>query len=541
MIPWAVDHILTAVILLPVTCGFVLMAVNSVIAGLRPGWFLPEGIWWSLSFLVSLGVFAMTLVEVVWVFDPQIFGPQFVERIPWVPTAGVTWLGGVDGLSLVLIALTTGLVPLVLIVARRQISQSHRSFIFCVLMVETGLLGVFLALDPATVFLMWQLTVLPTFLLVGRWGQARRVQAALRFGAAWSLGSMLFLWALLMVTDGGTLALYGPPALEGTGLLQGGVGAGEGSPRTWVLIAFLLSLGLTIPMFPFHVWWSQVDRETPLALSIFLNAAGLKVGGYFLIRWVLPLCGDAIESAQPLLFFIAVSGMLYALARASLQNDFRRFISWWTTGQLAFIALGVLSLDDRGLSGAVMTMLSHGLTCAVLLLLFGALYERRKTSDLRELGGLARPMPVFSSFLAIGVLSAMGLPPLIGFAGEFMMLMGLSSRHLGVASLTLLAWVVGAAAGIRFYRRIAWGPLVQPENRGLIDLRLGERIIMLSILLPIVGFGVYPSPILRRIEPTSLEILRLVDGRLRKAPHPISEMNVSETEKRETLIVEPGL
>ena len=539
MVPWVIDHILTAVILLPVTCGFLLMAINALIAGLRPGWSLPEGVWWSLSFVVSVGVFAMTLAEVVWVFDPQIFGPQLVELIPWAPTAGVTWLVGVDGLSLVLVGLTTGMVPLVLIVARRQIIQSYRSFIFCILMVETGLLGVFLTLDPATLFFMWQLIMLPIFLLLGRWGQAHNVKAALRFGVAWGLGSMLFLWALLVVTDGGTLALYVPPALEGTGLLQGGSVAAEENSRTWVLIAFLLSLGLTIPLFPFHIWWSQVDRETPLALSLFLNTVGLKVGGYFLIRLVLPLCGDAIESAQPLLFFIAISGMLYALARASLQNDFRLFISWWTTGQLAFIALGVLTLDDRGLSGAMMTMLSHGLTCGALLLLFGALYERRKTSDLRELGGLARPMPVFSSFLGIGILSAMGLPPLIGFAGEFMMLMGLSSRHLGVASLTLLAWILGAAAGIRFYRRIAWGPLARPENRGLIDLRLGERIVVLSILVPIVGFGVHPSPILRRIEPTSLEILRLVDGRLRHASHSVSDMHVIDVEDQEVEIVEP--
>ena len=145
MVSWAIEHVLTTVILLPATCGFFLMAINAVIAGLRPGWSLPEGIWWSLAFLVSMGVFAMTLVKVIWVFDPQVFGPQFTELIPWAPTAGVTWFVGVDGLSLVLIGLTTGLVPLVLLVARRQISQSHRILIFCILMVETGLLGVFLA------------------------------------------------------------------------------------------------------------------------------------------------------------------------------------------------------------------------------------------------------------------------------------------------------------------------------------------------------------------------------------------------------------
>ena len=537
MVPWAIDHVLTVIILLPGSLGFCLVAIDALIASLRPGWSLPERVWWSLTFLLSLGVFALTLLEVVWVFDPEVFGPQLIEFVPWVPSAGLNWFVGVDGLSLVLIVLTTGLVPLVLVVTRRQITESQKSFLFCILMVEMGLLGAFLALDAALLFLAWQLILLPTFLMVGRWGGAERIRAARRLGLAWGLGSMLFLWALLVVTAGGTLSLYAPPGSDVVGLLEGGRDAGIVMSQVWVFLAFLISFGLTIPIFPMHAWWSEIDRETPMPLTLFLNAVGLKVGTYFLMRLVLPLCVDVIEGFQATLLVMTALGMAYALMQASIQNDFRRFVSWWTMGQLAFITLGVFSMDDRGLSGAMMTMLSHGLTCAALLLLFGALFERRETSDLSELGGLARPMPVFSSFLAITILSAIGLPPLVGFVGELMMLIGISSRHLGVASLTFFAWVLGAGAAIRFYRRVAWGPLERPENRGLIDLRLGERFVLLWVLIPMVILGVYPAPVLRRVEPTALEILRLIDERL----EPNREAVVIELRDEDSSVLEPRL
>jgi len=487
------------------------MVSSGLISVLNPAWSLPERLWWWGALIATSMVCGLAFSELFFDFDLEAFGPQRVEVKSWISVGGVLWFVGVDGISLFLVLLTTVTVPWVLIIARRQLQRDPQSFIACVLLSETGILGVFLALDAALLLLAWQLTLLPLFLVLGRWGGPRRARAAIRFSIAWGLGSMLILWALGVVSTGDSLALYGLPGLEEVGLLERGGFRGESVSQGWVLAALLLGLGLTIPIFPLHAWFSDVDREAPLALSLFLNAVGLKIGTYLLIRLVLPLCPDALESVRTELLFCVGSVMVYAFLLMSTQDNFRRLVAWWTLAQLALISVGIFSMEVRGLTGAVMAMLSHGLTSIALFLLIGDIFERRKTLALSELGGLARPMPVFSIFLAVVIFCAMGLPPLIGFVGQLMIFLGSTSIHWGVGSLILVGWAIGSGGLARFYRRIALGPVSQPENRGLIDLRFRERLSLVVMLIPIVWIGIQPGPLLRRIEPSVLELLRLVE------------------------------
>ena len=508
---WVIDHVLSAIILLPGLAAFLMMIFNALISWLNPAWSLPERLWWWGALIATGTVFGLAFSELFFGFDPEAFGPQRVEVNSWISVGGVLWFVGVDGISLFLVLLTTATVPWVLLTARRQLQRDPRSFVFCVLLSETGVLGVFLALDAALLLLAWQLTLLPLFLILGRWGGPRRARAAIRFSIAWGLGSMLILWALGVVSTGDSLALYGLPGLEEVGLLERGGFQGDTVSQGWVLAALLLGLALTIPIFPLHAWFSDVDREAPLALSLFLNAVGLKIGTYLLMRLVIPLCPDALESVQVELLFCAGIVMVYAFLLMSAQDDFRRLVAWWTLAQLALISVGIFSMEVRGLTGAVMAMMSHGFTSIALFLLIEDIFERRKTLALSELGGLARPMPVFSFFLAVVVFCAMGLPPLIGFIGQLMIFLGSNSIHWGIGFLILVGWGIGSGGLARFYRRIALGPVSQPENRGLIDLRFRERLSLFLVLIPIVWIGIAPGPLLRRIEPSVLELLRFVE------------------------------
>ncbi len=520
------DHVLRIVIGLPAATALLLLGVNALVVALLPFRGLPDRVWGAAGIAASGLTFALAVRSVLLAFDPEQIGHQLVEHVPWIPSVGVSWFVGVDGISLFLVLLTTGLVPLTLITAWHQIDRALRSFVFCVLVLETGLLGVFLALDAALFFVSWQLTLLPVFLLIGIWGGSRRVRAAMRFMVVWGLSSALLLLALLAVSDGGGFALVTPPGGTAPGLLDSATLAGGSAAfgfvdQAWLFVALLAAFGLTVPIVPLHGWLLDAESEAPMAAAALLTAVGFKVGAYGLLRLVLPLCPDVVDEWRAPLFALSLVTIVYGSLLAAAQADLRRLVAWWTVAQLGFVLLGIFSLQVHGLVGVVVAMLSHGLTASALLVLVGAIADRRGTVEISAFGGLARPMPVFAALFGLAMLSAMGTPALAGFVGDLLIVLAGFGIAASVGIAALVGWVLGAATLAWVYRRVALGPVANPENRGLIDLGWRERGILLALLVPLLWIGVHPNPVLRRVEPSVLEWMRLIDERRVEVPTPI--------------------
>jgi NADH-quinone oxidoreductase subunit M len=513
-------HVLSWVIALPGVTALVLLATGAVLSGLMELSGLRGEAWRAIGLVASVATFGIACMGVLGGFDPERFGLQLVEHAPWIPSAGIAWFVGVDGISLFLVVLVTGLVPLVLLASWRQIDRSLRSFVFHLLVLETGLLLVLLAQDAVLFFLGWQATLLPMYFLIGIWGGSRRVRAATRFLVVSGVGSALLLVAILAlgtVVHGAAapgFALATPPGASAAGLLDAAMPATAGfGAQGWLFLAFVLAFGLAIPIVPLHAWLPDAHSEAPPAVTALLAAVGVKMGAYGLLRFALPLCPDAALAFAPALSALALAGILYGAWLATVQRDLERLVAWWTIAQLGFVLLGLFSAEVHGVTGAVIAMVSHGLVVAALLFLIGSIAERRDSTEIGAFGGLARPMPVFAALLALVAMSAMGVPLLSGFVGDGLVVLAGFGLTPWVGLLATGGWVMSALAWGWAYRRVALGPVHNPENRGLIDLDWRERAVVLVLLVPIVWIGVSPGPVLRRVEPAVLELMRQMDDR----------------------------
>lgn len=529
MTPYVAAHVLSLTIFLPGATALALLGASTFLsATLRPAG-LPGELFRAAGLAASLLTFGIAWVGVLGGFDPEHLGLQLAERVAWIPALGVSWFVAVDGISLFLVLLTTGLVPLVLIASWRQVDRSLRSFVLYLLLLETGVLAVFLAQNALIFFLAWQATLVPMYFLIGVWGGSRRVRAATRFLVVSGLGSAVLLVALLALVQlgdpgsGPSFDLVAAPGAGGPGILDAPPPGGGGAPggaagEAWLFAAFVLAFGLAMPIVPLHAWLPDAQSEAPPAVTALLAAVGVKMGAYGMLRFALPVCPDVATAFAPWLLALALAGILYGSLLALAQRDLKRLIAWWTIAQLGFVLLGTFSFDVHGLTGAIVAMLSHGLTVTALLLLVGAVAERRGTTDIAAFGGLARPMPVFAFLLGLSMVSAMGAPLSSGFVGEWLVVLAGFGFDVFAGLLATGGWVLAAACLGQAYRRVALGPVQNPENRGLIDLDWRERGVVLALLVPVLFVGVRPDPVLRRVEPTVLELMRRTDERRAVVP-----------------------
>ncbi len=532
MPPQIEGHVLSWLIGLPAGTALALLALGALHHALFGARGLPEVIWRLAGLFSTTLTFALGAVGILADFDPERMGPQLVEFVPWIPSLGVHYFVGVDGISLFLVLLTTLLFPLTMLASWKQVDRSLRSFVLLLMFLESGLLGVLLAQNTALFFLAWQATWLPLFFLIGIFGGARRVRTATRFVMVSALASACLLVALLTVShlsgapgSAPLLDLATPPAGFGPGLLDSAMldpemARGTSPGPSWLFFAFVLAFGLMIPLVPFHAWLPDALGEAPVAITALIAAVGIKLGAYGLLRFALPLCPQPAAQWAPALACLAIIGILYASLIAAVQTDLKRLVAWWTIAQLGLVVLGIFSLEVHGLTGSVILLSSHGMTVAALYFLVGAAVERRGTAEIVAYGGLARPMPVFAVLLGLCVLSAMGMPAFVGFVGAFTIVLSSFSSGPAVGLTALAGSVLAAGYWAWTFRRVALGPVENAENRGLIDLDWRERCVVIVLLLPLVWFGVHPGPVLRRVEPSVLELLRQMDDR-RMAPLPI--------------------
>ncbi len=514
--------LITIVTFLPLATGLVLLA-SAAVASLLGARDLPAPVWRLVGLVSTTATFLVSL-RLFGGFDPIEPGFQFVERAAWLPDWGIHYFVGVDGLSLFLVLLTTFLMPLVLLASWHDIDRSIKSYVFFMLFLETGMLGAFVSLNLFLFYVFWEVMLVPMYFIIGIWGGPRRIYAAVKFFLFTMVGSLLMLVAMLVVyylgfeqTGRLDFDLVAAPGSGLRGVLDIVVPRAGEAPwwrtQTWLFAAFALAFAIKVPMVPLHTWLPDAHVEAPTAGSVVLAGVLLKMGTYGFVRFALPLFPHAAHEATFWIQLLAVVGIVYGSLVAMVQSDVKKLVAYSSVAHLGFVMLGIFAMNAQGLNGGVLQMVNHGLSTGALFLLVGMLYERRHTRQISDFGGIAKPMPVFAAFFGLVTMSSIGLPGLNGFVGEFLILLGAFLASPAMAAAATSGVVLGAAYMLWMFRRMMFGPLESPENRGLIDLGLREKFVMAAIAVPILWIGVYPETFLRRIEPSVMELLRRIEER----------------------------
>jgi len=513
-------ELLSWVTFAPLAVALALLALDGVASALgRPA--APE-LWKGAGLAAAVLTFALSIG--LWTgFDPARTGYQFVEYTAWLPQYGIHYFAGIDGISLLLILLTTFLMPIVLLASWGEIERAPKIWIFFMLSLETGMIGTFAALNLFQFYLLWELMLIPMYFIIGVWGGPRRVYAAVKFFLFTMFGSLLMLVAILVIYvlhhhqfGVWTFDFVTGPGSVVPGILETVIPS-EGvwwQTQAWLFLAFALAFGVKVPMVPLHTWLPDAHVEAPTAGSVILAGVLLKMGTYGFVRFALPLFPLASVEFAPVIFTLALAGILYGALVAMVQNDVKRLVAYSSVAHLGFVMLGMFALNVEGLEGSILQMVNHGISTGALFLLVGMIYQRRHTREIAAFGGIAKPMPVFAALFGISVMSSVGLPMLNGFVGEFLILLGAFHASPGFASAATFGVVLSAVYLLWMFRRVFFGPVENPENRGLIDLDLREKLVMAAMIVPMFWIGIHPDTFLRRLHPPVLDLLHVMESKL---------------------------
>jgi NADH-quinone oxidoreductase subunit M len=451
----------------------------------------------NVAFVVSTLVFAETLL--LWSrFNAGSAEFQFIERHAWIPAFGISYLVGVDGISLLLLVLTGFLTPLALLGSWESVRRRVKAFCIFLLLIESAMMGVFLSLDLFLFYVFWDAMLIPMYFLIGIWGYDRRVYAALKFLVYTMGGSVLMLLAIIglaslhSTTAGGytfdLLKLYEmsiPPHLQ-----------------FWFFLAFALAFAIKVPLFPFHTWLPDAHVEAPTAGSVILAGVLLKMGTYGFVRLAFPLFPKAAAFFAPSLAILAVIGIIYGALVAMVQPDMKRLVAYSSVSHLGFVVLGIAAMNQQGVQGAVYQMLNHGVSTGGLFLVVGMLSDRRHTRLIAEFGGLKTVMPHLVAAFLIITLSSIGLPGLNGFVGEFLILLGAFRWDPRLTAFAATGVILSAAYMLWMFQRVNYGPVTGEKNAALKDLTPREWATLVPIIAAAVLMGVLPNLFLRPIGPS---------------------------------------
>jgi NADH-quinone oxidoreductase subunit M len=449
----------------------------------------------SIALIASAATFLWSL-KILDRFDGSNGEMQLVERVAWVPTVGIQYIVGVDGISVFLVLLTTFLMPLALL-ASWSVRDKVKEYLIFMLLLETGMLGAFLALDLVLFYVFWEVMLVPMYFLIGVWGGTRRIYAALKFVLFTMAGSLLMLVAIIyLATRHAQLT-----QVMTFNLLQLYDLHLPLAQQYWLFLAFALSFAIKVPLFPFHTWLPDAHVEAPTAGSVILAGVLLKLGTYGFLRFAMPLFPDAATALMPYLIALSVIGIVYGALVAMMQSDIKKLVAYSSVSHLGFVMLGLCALNLQGVQGGIYQMLNHGLSTGALFLMVGMIYDRRHTRLIAEFGGLWKQMPLFSALLLVVTFSSIGLPGLNGFVGEFLILVGAFRVTPGWTALAATGVILGAIYMLWMLRRVIFGPLSNPENQKLPDLNGRELLILAPMICLILYMGVFPQPFLSRMQP----------------------------------------
>jgi NADH-quinone oxidoreductase subunit M len=463
--------------------------------------------------VVGLGVTLLTLAVALplWFgFDGDSADMQFEEVHRWMPTLGVGYHVGIDGISLLLVLLTTFLTPLALASAWHAIEDRTKEFVITMLLLETGMLGVFVSVDLFLFFVFWEAMLIPMYLIIGVWGGGNRIYAAVKFVLYTMVGSALMLVAILSLyyQHGAATNVYTFDLLT---LARWVIP--PGTAQNLMFLAFALAFAIKVPLFPFHTWLPDAHVEAPTAGSVILAGVLLKMGTYGFVRFCLPLFPDATFTFAPLVFALAVIGIVYGALVSMVQPDLKKLVAYSSVSHLGFVMLGLFTLTPQGMVGGLLQMVNHGLSTGALFLMVGMIYERRHTRLIAEFGGLWKVIPAFSALFLVVTLSSLGLPGLNGFVGEFLVLVGAFQVNRVMAAVATTGIIFAAVYLLWMYQRVAFGEVTHDENRRLTDLTPREWAVLVPVLVFIVWIGVAPTVFTGKTEATIAALLAQVDSK----------------------------
>jgi len=461
--------------------------------------FMPSGAhkairWFALLSTTLIFVVSLRLVG-AFQASPEM---QLVVSKPWLPSLGISYHLGIDGISLFLVMLVTFLTPITILGCFSSIETRVKEFFICMLLLETAMIGAFVALDMFLFYVFWEAMLIPMYFMIGMWGGERRVYATVKFFIYTMIGSLLMLIAILYVVNvhrvqTGVLT-FDLPALLTTPLTDS---------QQWLLfLAFALAFAIKVPMFPFHTWLPDAHVEAPTPGSVILAGVLLKMGTYGFIRFAMPLFPEAALRALPFIAGVAIIGIIYGALVAMVQKDVKKLVAYSSVSHLGFVMLGLFALNTQAVEGAILGMINHGISTGALFLLVGVIYERRHTRLISEYGGLTRVMPVYATIFMIVTLSSIGLPPLNGFVHEFLILIGAFEVNVWWGVLAASGVVLGAIYMLWMLQRVFFGEVTNEKNNSLKDLNLREILVFIPLIVMIFWMGVYSKPFVQRMEPS---------------------------------------
>jgi NADH-quinone oxidoreductase subunit M len=507
------QHLLSALTFLPLATVLALALCEAMFR-------LPEAVWKQTAFAASLVGCALTAL--LWQrFDTAAMGMQMVEHVAWMPGLGVHYTLGIDGIALLLAALTSFLLPVVLLASWNDIHERVRSYLFFMLALQTGMLGAFFALNLFLFYVFWELMLIPMYFVIGIWGGPRRIYATVKFFIYTMVGSLLMLVGIIVLAwlhhqQFGALNFEYYGINGGTGLLDLSIPNSGGAwwqRQGFLFGVFALAFAIKIPMFPFHTWLPDAHVEAPTPGSAVLAGVLLKLGTFGFVRYALPLFPGASLDWAPWIVGLAVVGVVYGALVAWVQSDVKKLVAYSSVSHMGFIVLGLFALNPQGVSGAVLQMVNHGVSTGALFILVGMIYERRHVRDLDAFGGLAKAMPVFAAFFAIATFSSIGLPGLNGFVGEFLILLGAFSNLRWPTVIATSGVILSAVYMLWAVRKVFFGPLANPANQVLADLGLREKVVAVALVIPMIWIGVHPSTFTNPMDRAVTELLETMSRR----------------------------
>ena len=488
--PWVITLLLTW----PLLSGLIVL-------------FVPTRLAKQVALAASLIEFAIS-VPLWWAFVPS-GGMQFMVDLPWIPAWGIHYTVGLDGISLFLVLLTTFLMPLSVLGSWSYITKRENGFYALLLVLTTGMIGVFVSLDLFLFYVMWEVMLIPMYFIIGVWGGENRLYAAIKFFIYTFFGSLLMLVAILVLYlhTGRATGIYSfsyAHLLTQIGTL--------GPAAWWLFAAFFLAFAIKVPLFPLHTWLPDAHVEAPTAGSVILAGILLKMGTYGFLRFAVPFFpGVALNQVVQLVIVgLALIGIIYGGLVAMVQPDFKKLIAYSSVAHLGFVVLGIWALTLQSVQGALLVMINHGISTGALFFLVGMIYERRHSRLIAAYGGLARVVPLFSAILTVVSLSSIALPGTNGFVGEFLVLLGSFRTYPVITALATTGVIVAAMYLLTALQRVIYNPLTHHENEKLTDLSVRELAVLVPLLVCILWLGIYPKPFLRRMEPSARQLIEQV-------------------------------
>jgi NADH-quinone oxidoreductase subunit M len=454
----------------------------------------------------ALAGFVVSMPLWFW-YNPRNPDFQLVERAPWIPSIGAEYFLGIDGISTLLILLTTLMGFIAVLSSWSAITERVKEYYFALLVLQTGMLGAFMSLDFLLFFLFWEVMLVPMYFLIGIWGSANRLYSAIKFFLYTLAGSVVMLL--------GILALYfhnhsvtGVYSFDVTQFQKLSI---PFELQWWIFVAFFFGFAIKVPMFPFHTWLPDAHTDAPTAGSVILAAVLLKMGTYGFLRFSLPILPEATRHFVPFIAALSIIAIVYGALVALAQKDWKRLVAYSSVSHMGMVTLGMFALNPVGMTGSVIQQINHGISTGALFLLVGIVYERRHTRDISEYGGLSKVMPAFAGVFLLMTMSSIGLPTLNGFIGEFLILQGVFMRSRAWAAFAASGIVLGAAYMLYLYQRTMFGTVDNEKNAHLSDLSVREWATFVPLIGLAVWIGLYPAPFLDRINLSVLRVAARID------------------------------